>query len=425
MQHVHERKERFIAGVTCRQVGKTVTAGIEVDEGMNAPVDEHGPPWVGLIAPTYNHCDLVVNRYVEYLAQTFGAETFRLNQNKHVLQIVDPRAGTVGARFQWVSGDDPLYSMGFTFSKLLADESQRISDAVYYKIRPTLSVREAQLIAFGTPDITPEQSWYRNLWTLGQDPDEHNIHSYGISCFENPHMSLEEIEEARRTLSWREFRMLYLAEWASDDEIVFGSIDNALLAKVPDFRPKNRHVMSVDFAIHEDFNAILIGEAGTRSVIHRERWNQTPPMETYDRIYNIWERFGRPNVVADETGIGEPMVAELRARGMRVRGIKFTAANKMPMIGRLAADIEHRRIMFPAQYEDLIRELKSFVFQQTPSGKLTAAAAAGYHDDLVMSLILLNEGMSKGGGSRERKDMSYITSDSMMPRMGAAYASYR
>jgi hypothetical protein len=131
-----------------------------------------------------------------------------------------------------------------------------------------------------------------------------------------------------------------------------------------------------------------------------ERWNKSDLNLTYDRFNNIWEHWGRPPVIADATGMGDAIVHELNERGIRnVRGIKFSATNKMEFIGRLQGAIEHRRIMFH-NFRTLVAELKAYVYKQSPSGRLTAEAASGFHDDCVSALLLLNEGLrgSYGGG---------------------------
>ena len=389
LENVHKREERFNIGTTCRQVGKTETAALEIDEGMCQPVDEEGrAPWVGVLAPTYDKAELSINKYIERLAKTFGTESYRMNQNKHTLTIVSPEAGTPGARLQWMSCDDPYSVVGFTFTKLIADECQNVPDEVWEKLRPALDVKDAPVRCFGTPDVNSTQSWFRGLWLRGQEA-EGNYHSYTVSCYDNPWMSTDTILEARSQLSDRQFRMLYLGEWVDADGSVFGNIDSCIIAQAPGYDPKKRYAMGVDLAVYDDFNVVMVQEEATRVVVHMERWHQTEPLQTEDRIVSIWESWGRPRVTADETGIGIPMVAGLRRRGLHVFGVTIGANNKMEMVGQLAADIEHRRIMFP-KWDILMAELRAFAFKRTPQGRLTASAIAGYHDDCVMTLVLLN-----------------------------------
>jgi hypothetical protein len=414
---VHDREERFIAGTTARQVGKTVTGSMEIDMGMSEPMDIFGAPMVGVLAPTYEKAELMVNMYITRLTETFGSDCYRMNQNKHILTIVDGEAGTLGARLQWLSSDDPYSVVGYTFSKLIVDESQAVPDEVFNKIRPALDVRDATVRAFGTPDITPTQSWFKGMWLRGQDSKESNYHSYTVSCFDNPWMKMETILEARSQIPEREFRMLYLGEWVDEEGQFFVNYVNAMVDSTPPYRPDYQYVMGLDLAIHDDFNVVIIADRATRTCLFKERWNNTDPTITYERIASIWERFGKPKIIADESGMGEPMIAELRRMGLKVRGIKFTVASKMPIMKQLQADLEHRRIMFPKDWDDVIRELKSYLYRSTPSGRLTAEAASGFHDDCITALALLNEGVrsdrTSGSGA-----YSYIQSDNPLERMG-------
>ena len=411
-EHVHGRPERFVTMTTSRQVGKTETAAMEIDEGMNERrLDDDNEvitPWVGVIAPTYDKAELSVNKYIDRLRKTFGPESYRVNQNKHILTIVDPQAGVPGARLQWMSCDDPYSVVGFTFTRLIGDECQSIPDEVWYKLRPALDVMEAQARLFGTPDVTANQSWFRGMWLRGQETiDYPNYHSGTVTCYENKWMSTESILEAKEQLDSRQFRMLYLGEWVDTEGSVFPSADSCIFDNPPPFDQKKRYAMSVDLAVYDDFNVVLVQEEATRIVVHMERWHQTEPLHTEDRVVSIWESWNKPRVVADETGMGIPMVAGLRRRGLRVFGVTLGNTNKMEMIGQLAADMDHRRIMFPA-YPALISELKAFSFKRTPGGRLTASAVAGYHDDIVMSLVLLNS-LTRRAISNNSASRNYLT----------------
>ena len=171
--------------------------------------------------------------------------------------------------------------------------------------------------------------------------------------------------------------MLYMGEWVDDEGSFFVDFDRSLLPYKPDPDTNARHIMGVDFAAVDDYNAVIVAETSTKTCIHRSRWNRTDPLMTYDRIADIWERYNKPIVYCDASGLGgKAMMAELRERGMRCVPVEFTSANKMEIYTRLAADLEHRRIMFPGEWEDVIRELKGFVYQKTPSGRMKFTNAA-------------------------------------------------
>jgi hypothetical protein len=377
-----------------------MTAAMEIDAGMCEPIGDFGPPWVGVLGSTYDKAELSVNQYVENIVRVFGTSSIRVNQNKHELTILEPTAGTVGARLKWLSADDPYSVVGYTFSKVIVDEAQAIPDETFFKLRPTLDVRSARMLVFGTPDISQAQSWFEGLWLRGQDTIDGSYHSFSVASWETPWMQPETIMDAKATMPENEFRRLYGGEWVEDAGRIFSNPQSAIIDNVPEYDPQKKYIMSVDLAIYEDFNVVLVAELATRIVIFKDRWNQTEPSITYDRIWEIWERHGRPPVYIDSTSpAGMAMSVGVKERGVRCRNVILTAQNKLTLVHNLASDIQHRRIMFP-RWDDLMQEFRAFVYGRSPSGKLTAGAAAGYHDDCIMSMVLLNEGLrQKRGGS--------------------------
>lgn len=404
LQNVHGHPARFITGTTCRQVGKTLTAGRIILEEFVQPADEFGPPVIGLLAPTYQKAQMVVDEFETALIKVLGRDSFTKNKNEHYIRLT-----ATGATLWWMSATDPQSVVGFTLSFLVTDESQYIPDIVWNKIRPTLSVRTARVVSFGTPDITVDQTWFRANWVRGTDPDLPQYHSFTVSAYESPWVSLEEILEAKRTMTEDEFRMLYLAEWVTHESQVFAGWRNAAVPEgffgVADAGA--RRAMSVDFGVKDDFTVVMLGETGTRTVLEMKRYNLVGSVALYDIIEDLWVEWGRPPLNVDASGLGLPMAEALEARGMRVTKTVITAVNKMQMVGRLAADMQHRKLMFP-KWDSLERELDAYVYSRTPAGKLTANASAGHHDDTVWALILLNESFHKRRGNASLNE-NYLT----------------
>ena len=402
LEHVIGRPERLIVGTTGRQVGKTDEMADRIDAAMNTPprasdLKRELPPECGILGPNYDKALISVDRYIERLTQVFGQDSYRLNQNKHELTIRDPLAGIMGAKLRWLSAEEEQNVVGHTFSWYGIDESQAIADSVYWKFMPTQDVRDAHGVVFGTPDIAVDQTWFQGLWDAGQDPLDLDTHSFTISSWDAPWMSLSRILAAKASMPDDEFQRLYGGKWVAGAGLVFTGYESALLGFTPEYTASRRMVMAVDIAIHKDFTVAMIGDPMTRTAIYYERWNDTDPVDTYDRLAAIWERFGRPKVWFDATGMGAIPARELKRVGMRVNGTEFGLHNKMDLVRSLSSDLQHRRTMFPAAWTDVTREMRSFVFGRTPTGKLTAQARAGAHDDLVMTLVLLNQGFKSRG----------------------------
>lgn len=403
--HVIGRPEKTIVGTTGRQVGKTDELADFIDRSMNAApgADDNTPevpPAVLILSFDYPHAEKSVFKYVENLTRVFGPDAYSMNQNKHMLVIRDPLAGRLGAKLEWVSSQEEFAVTGFTSSAFGIDEAQAIPDRVIDKFLPTNAIRSANGVVFGTPDIAVDQTWFQGLYEAGQDPLDTSTHSFTVASWEAPWMNMTEILQAKARMDDVSFRRLYGGEWVESSGLVFTGYDSALLLGEPTYEPERRYVMAVDLAITNDFNVVMIGDPLTRTVIYRERWNLTDPLVTYDRVIDIWGRFGKPKVWVDASGMGKIPARELASHmgtGYVVpvewsgtAGAGSTAWNKMDMVRALAGDLQHRHTMFPGTWDDVIREMKSFIYTRTPSGRLAAAARTNAHDDLVMTLVMLN-----------------------------------
>jgi hypothetical protein len=406
---------------TARQVGKSYAAAALIDERLSLPPDDFGPRNVAVLGPTYQKAWLSVDKYLQFVLPVYGREFAVPNMNEHRLWIP-----STGARLHWLSADDPKSVVGFTFSDAITDESQDIADVVMGKFSPTLGVRNAPMWNFGTPDITPDQTWFKANYIRGQDDMFPNNFSATVECYECEFWTPERILQEKMTMTEREFRMLMLGQWVDEEGQVFTGYQKALvpgdIETAPEPTPYTQYAIGVDLAVYEDFTVLIVGERNTRIARAIYRWNTTDPFETYERIEDIANHWNRAVLVVDESGIGIPMVRELRERlgAGRVFGHKITPANKMEMVGMLNQDMEHRRIMFPA-WPSLVRELKAYVYHATPSGKLTAEAAAGYHDDTITALMMLNLAFHRRTGNGVSGYNWLETGQDRIPRSGRVY----
>lgn len=419
--HLIGRTEKTIVGTTGRQVGKTDELADQIDQAMNAEPDPKDmradlPPHVGILGPTFSKTRISINRYIDNLTRVFGPDSYRMNQNEHWLIITDPLAGKIGARLDWMSADDPQNVVGETFTFVGIDESQLIPDEVYRKLTPTFGVRAARVLVFGTPDVSLDQTWFQGLWDQGQDPLDTNVHSFTIATWDAPWISSEEIQKAYHSgMPINDFLRLYGGQWVAEAGLVFTGYDLSMMPYVPAWEGKRKLVMAVDLAIQNDFNVAMIGDPMTRTAIHMERWNLTDPLETYDRILRIHEEWGKPKTWVDATGMGAIPARELKGHlGESIVAVEWSGAdnakyNKMNAVRALVGDLQHRKTMFPASWEDLRREMRGFVYQRTPSGKLTAAARGDAHDDIVMTLVMLNMAFAKGNGGGFDGPLNYLT----------------
>jgi hypothetical protein len=110
------------------------------------------------------------------------------------------------------------------------------------------------------------------------------------------------------------------------------------------------------------------------------------------RLQALWQRFGRPYVIAEANSIGGPNIEQLHRDGIPVARFQTTNATKATIIQDLALAFERDGIKIP-NHAALIGELQAFESRTLPSGLIQYSAPDGGHDDAVMSLAIGYHGL--------------------------------
>ena len=402
LTEVHERPNRFIAGCTCRQCGKTETQAAEIHDAMTAkphPGDnDGGPPSVGVLSFDFDHARQPIDKYIEKIHRAFGANYYNLNKNEHTLYIPSTKA-----LLRWMSADNPMSVTGWTFSHLFIEEAQSVPDSVYFKIQPTIGVRAARILATGTPDTDENQSWFRGMWLRGQDTEtdngkktEVNYHSFSIGCYDNKWMDWETIEAAREQLTEREFKMLYLGEWVDNDGKVFRKVDSVFTGRLYDSREdfekehgrEGNFIVSLDVAKHHDYTVMYAMDVDTGTIVARDRFNGIDYPIVRERAEDMRKKWNAGYIHMDVEGVGEPVADEMRRLDIPVIGYRFGVKSKAKLIANLAREIEHGRVVFPVEDTQLRRELKAYERKVTPAGNIQYTAPVNFFDDTVIAVAL-------------------------------------
>ena len=388
---------RFMDCTTGRQWGKTTEAEVMIWTAALAPNDPFGPPVVKIVADTYEHGRLIWDKVVGH---AYGTELLKplvskFDKERELLTL------TTGATIQLLSSDRPQGLTGFTITFVLFDESAFISDAAVEMMMPCLAVRQGVAVAFGTAE---GQGWHRTWFLRGQDENYKDNWSATFPSTSNPYFPMEELEVQRVLLPRRRFEQLYLAMWQSEEGAVFHNLDNCIMDRAPltqEPEPNRKYLVGCDFGRHQDFTVAYIGDSRTGRVLHQERFTQLEWMSQIERVAELCKKYNGATLVADATGLGDVVIAALQAVGVDVVKYVFTSSSKDRLIQKLVVALEREELRFPP-YPELLRELRVYETRTLPSGRQQTGAPPGFHDDCIMALALLNEGMERGYGSSER-----------------------
>lgn len=384
LAHVHSRTERFIAGCTCRQCGKTTAMAGEIHNSMTKPPDLAGrQPFVGVMATDFDRAELPVLKWFEGYVTAFGGNSASINMNRHFVRL------PTGAMLRWYSAENPAGAAGPTFSDFFFDESQWISNEAWTKTRPALNAREANVFAFGTPDTTHEDSWFHGLVLRGQD-DEEDHYSFGLTVWANPYITYEEIARMRSDMTDDEFRMLALNQWIDATGKVFKRYKHCFTGAYED-KPvvtAGPYVMGLDVAKRQDFTVGYVLDMSRNKVVHKFRISGLPYDVVEERVEDVARHYRCIYVHMDDTGVGDAVADHLRRKGVAVRGFTFGTKSKHRLVSNLNRMLEHGELVLPEEDKQLQRELSVFRSKITGSGNVTYASPDTYFDDAIDALSL-------------------------------------
>lgn len=129
------------------------------------------------------------------------------------LELRSP-TGETGSRIISLPGKEQTIRGYSGVDLLVVDEAARVSDDLYYSVRPMLAVSGGRLIALSTPFGT--RGWWYEAWR-SDEPWER----YEVPATECPRISAEFLEEEQRNMGEWWYRQEYLCEFLDAQTAAF------------------------------------------------------------------------------------------------------------------------------------------------------------------------------------------------------------
>jgi len=365
------KRSRFRIACCGRRFGKTMASANEIIE--HAIAYKKTVNW--WVSPTYQQA-MIVYRMIENALSDTNYMKENLKSEKRILL----RNGST-ISFKSADNFNALRGEGVNF--LVIDEAATIQrEAWEQALRPTLSDKNGRALIVGTPK---GRNWFYELFARGCDPEQTEYKSYSFPTWTNPLIPESEIEEVKRSLPADVFRQEYEAQFLEDSAGVFRNIRDCIAGSFEEPTSNKRYFIGWDIAKHTDFS-VLVCMDHNRHVVAFDRFNQIDYSLQLSRVQSMSEKYRAP-VLMDSTGAGDPVMEQLKLRGVPVEGYNLSSVSKQQLIEHLAVGIEQRLITFP-QIDVLINELQIYEYEMTRAGNVRYNAPAGFHDDCVIALGL-------------------------------------
>jgi hypothetical protein len=298
-----------------------------------------------------------------------------------------------GGLLEFWSLDDINAGRGRKYRRIIVDEAamvKKLMDHWQIVLRSTLADLRGDAWFLSTPK---GRNGFWQMYQWGQDPHKPEWASWQMPTEANPHIDPAEIEAMRLSMPELIYNQEVLAQFLEDAGGVFRHVTDAATAverdKGLDGRP---YIFGVDWGKHNDFTAVTVLDAGSRSMVHLDRFNQIDYHVQTGRLIALAERFKPAAIVAERNSMGDPIIEQLQREGLPVLPFTTTNATKTRAIDELAMAFERREIQI-VNDRVLIGELQAYEMERLPSGMLRYSAPPGMHDDTVISLALAWQGV--------------------------------
>lgn len=329
------------------------------------------------LAPTYRQAEMAWDRLLRAIPEDMR------DSNKTDLTIKLKN----GAIVRFLTGERPDNLYGDDVYAAIVDEASRVRPEAWHALRSTLTATGGHVRIIG--NVKGKRNWFYAM-ARAAERGAPNMSFARLTAYDAIDAGIfgeGELEEARSMLPEKVFRELYMAEAADDEGNPFGTdfIEACLCAQIPG-RPNvcsNNPVVAwgIDLAKSVDYT-VLIGLDHEGHVCRFLRFKDS--WETV--MTRIVAAVGTAPALVDSTGVGDPILEQLRIRGGRnFEGFTFTSTSKQRLMEGLAVAIQEKQVRFPEGV--IVEELHAYEYVYTRTG-VRYEAADGYHDDTVCALAL-------------------------------------
>lgn len=412
---VRSETHLYLTGTSCIPTHNTLGASGGICNGI---IKSKGAKW-RWVAPIYqqakigfDHCHRILPRPPESVVKQGD------------LSIVLP---SIESSIDFYHAQNPESLEGFGIAGYVFDEAAKMREDAFYSAKTTVTVTRGKMMIISTP---LGKNWFYKgcmtareemLWARKNNTIPKNIF-ITARTEDNPYVSKESIDEARKTMPARLFAQYYMAEFIDDGSVFTGFRDCYITEEISIYNERqfwvakdskeSTVVIGADWAKTVDWTVFFAIDIETKKVVGFHRFNKITFTEAIRELVRFSRSFKDTLVCYhDKTGVGGAIDDQLAYTDIPFKGITFSNALKNELVSRLMTSIEQKLIGLP-YWDVLDKELDAYEVKTTPSGALTYSAPGGQHDDCVSALLLANLAMLEyGDRDSEIKFLEDLKSD--------------
>jgi hypothetical protein len=393
---------RFAVGACGTKFGKTYGCGIGLVNRAwnNCGYDGEPLAYPGLywwVAPTYNQSKMAYR-----LIRTLLPKGLYEEQVADLRITLKDPDGNDHSFIEFKSADNDDNLRGFAVNFFIFDEAARgVSYESFVSVLSTVTQTFGQGIIISTPK---GRNWFYDIYQRGNKSlvlpgtqDEwQEWYSVRMPTWGNPHVKDQAIIDLKKNLPSDVFAQEVAAIFMKDGVGAFRNVEKCIKGVIvgpngqpiwEDPIPGRRYVIGVDLARKRDFTVITVYDTMRKHVVYMDRFNKIEWELQKRRIVETCKRFNNALICLDSTGVGDPILEDIKNAGCAVEPFIFSSKSKQQLIDKLRVAIEFGQISYP-NIPILIRELEEYEYEVTTRGTVTYSAPVGKHDDTVVALAL-------------------------------------
>jgi phage terminase large subunit-like protein len=285
---------------------------------------------------------------------------------------------------------------GYTANLAICDEASFIPESIITEIIfPMISTTKGSTILLSTP-------WDKNhfFYKAFLNP-AYSAHK--IPSTENPLIPAEFLEEMKQTMTQEAYMREYLAEFTEaassyfQQELIRKCIEKAQQLNLEPYVNleqtilKGEYFAGVDLGKLQDFSTLVIVQKTPDhlKIVYTHQFPlQMPYSEVINALMRADEKFQFKKLLADQTGIGEPILESMQDQGLTsAEGEKFTQESKTELLTYLKLLMEQNQIAIPYN-KNLCQQINDQQYGYGKNWALSFSHPPNTHDDLLWALAL-------------------------------------
>lgn len=295
-----------------------------------------------------------------------------------------------GSLQRFIGSEDPDKHRGINVDDVVFDEYSEQKEEIWTAIfQPILRENKGTASFIFTPK-GKNHAW--KLIQMARDNDEWYYSILGVK--DTNIFTDEELNEIKRNTPQLLYQQEYECNFTDNAGQYFRRIrENIDTDK--EYATTGEFQIGVDLAKYNDWTVITPFNLNTFRVYPQDRFNQIDWNLQKARIQVAYSKYQGEykTLCIDRTGVGDPIVEDLKREGINIpetpfdHAFKFTQQSRTNLLKHLAVLLEQDKIKIPND-EGLITELEAFRYELGDNGTLKIKVPDGMTDDRVMSLGL-------------------------------------